>query len=255
MKPHFALRTSFFVVVFVSLSQGQEIPVLKDEVDQMVKLGVVNYSGPSVVDLVVPDGFMGDAIRGRVLLVNDGELTATISEITTSCGCTSAIPIERMVPAGKRNLLLITYQPKSPGSRLLNARFMFGEQEFRLTAKAVTYPRFKQLARTLQFDENGCAQVEIQKQVKTPLDRLIVFPSTLRVAEFKDGEDVFGAKIHRDPERTGSQVSVIPAFGTTEYSPIDFELRYPGLFEVLPRRVVVTVARWLHITCRISESF
>ena len=237
-----APRPSPFVLAFAfaSLSLAQEIPVLKNELDQMAKLGVVKLSGPTSVELVVPDGFMGDAVHGRVLLINDGEAAATISDVSTSCGCTSAIPVERIVSAGRRNLLLITYHPKAPGTRLLEARFTYGNKEFHLTGKAITHARFVQTTRTLEFDENGSVQVEVHKPTKTPLDRLVVFPSTLRVTDFEDRDEVFRAKIQRDPKRTTPDITIVPALGATEYSPIDFELRYPGLFEVLPRRVVVT---------------
>ncbi len=228
------------VAVTATWSLGQEIPLQKPDVDRLAKLAVVTFTGPKSIKLSIPGGFMGDPIEGRILLVNDSGTTASISEIKTSCGCTSAIPIERSVSDGKRNLLLLTYEPKAPGTQKIEAHFEFGGKEFWLHGVAETRPRFQATKSALEFDENGRAVIELRKLVPTPVDRLVVLPSTFSIESFEESADFVRGKLVRDPQRNWTDVNVIPVFKTDEHSSLGFELRYPGVVEVVPRRVIVS---------------
>jgi hypothetical protein len=217
---------------------AQQIELEKGAYDKLVKLGTVKYSGDAKVDLSFPDGFIGDEIHGAVLLQNDSGSTATISNVETSCGCTSAIPEARQIGPGESNLLLIDYDPRREGKANVEARFRMGDREFLCAGVANTKPRMSPTMNTLSFDGSGEAHIEIRKHTKTPLDRLLVLPSTLRVKDFVDLPEVVKAILVRDPDRTTAEVSIIPSFGRQDYPQIVYRLRYTGVVEALPRRIV-----------------
>jgi len=209
-----------------------------DELAQLAKLGVVRFNGDPNVKLSFPDLFLGDESRGKVLLVNDSALEAAVSNVTTSCGCTTAIPVEKSIAAEDSSLLLIDYVPKSAGKALVEAHFKFGEKEFHLTGVSMVKPRLTQVTSSLSFDQSGKTQIEVRKHAPTPISRLVVFPPSLLVENLVDEPEKFIATLIRDPSRTPAEFRLSPAHGTIEYPEFRYQLRYPGVVELLPRRVV-----------------
>jgi hypothetical protein len=216
----------------------QEISLTQAEFEASAKLGVVKVSGDTEVELTFPEGFMDDEIRGRVSLVNDGSVAASVSQVATSCGCTTAIPIEKSVAAGKYGILLMNYSPKAVGEAKVEASFRFGDKEFHLSGVAKTKPRFQQPVASLTFDESGKIEVRLEKKVATKVDRFVVFPPTMKLENFKDSDVFVSVTVLRDPDESHRELLISPAFGEKQYKQMHFELRYPGEIQVLPRRLI-----------------
>jgi hypothetical protein len=81
----FVINLVMFLVFSPIVLHCQEISVATEELDELVKLGVVQFSKNTSIGLSFPNGFMGDVIRGRVLLVNDSSSDATVGEVENSC--------------------------------------------------------------------------------------------------------------------------------------------------------------------------
>lgn len=197
-------------------------------------------SGESEVELVFPSGYLDDAIEGKVMLVNDSKAAAAIADIKTSCGCTSAIPIEQSIAADNKNVLLIDYHPKTVGKSRVEAVLTFGEKQFHLSGIAETKPRLVQATPGVTFTRDGHAKVRIKKLTPTPVDRLIVFPSSIKVEDFLDGEEFVQATLLRDPDRFHDHLSISPAIEDRSYSAMQFGAAYKGSVEALPRRLFIT---------------
>lgn len=217
---------------------AQEITLSQAEFEASAKLGVVMVSGDTEVELTFPEGFMDDEIRGRVALVNDAAMMASVSEVTTSCGCTSAIPLEKSVATGKTSFLLMDYTPKAVGEAKVEASFRFGDKEYHLFGIAKTKPRFQQSVTSLTFDNSGKIDVRFEKRVASKVDRFVVFPPTMKIENFKDNELFVSATVLRDPDESHRELLISPAFGEKDYKQMRFELRYLGEVQVLPRRLI-----------------
>lgn len=198
----------------------------------------MKISGDAEVELAFPEGFMDDEIRGRISLVNDGSVAAGVSQVATTCGCTTAIPIEKSVAAGKYSILLMNYNPKAVGEAKVEANFHFGDKDFHLFGIAKTKPRFQQPVASLTFDESGMIEIRLEKKVATKVDRFVVFPPSMKIENFKDSDIFVSATVHRDPEESHRELLISPAFGEKEYKQMRFELRYQGEIQVLPRRLI-----------------
>ena len=82
--------------------------------------------------------------------------------------------------------------------------------------------------------------VQIKKHVKTPVDRFVVFPTSVVVKNFKDTEHFVEATIVRDPKKMYAVLSLSPSVGEKSYQAIRFHMRYKGAVDVLPRRLIAT---------------
>jgi len=218
--------------------KAQEIELSEVEFNSLTKLGIVTLSAGREFDLSFPGAYMGDEVKGRVSLVNDTDADAGIEEITTSCGCTSALPVEKSVAAGKHSFLLLSYNAKGIGDSRIEIRFRFGHQDILLTGRAKTKSRFNQSVGFLTFDETARTEVTVKKYIPTLVESVSVFPPQLSVADFKDFPGHVSLTLRHPPNETPSDVTLEPIANGKTYAPIRYELRYPGRLDVLPRRLM-----------------
>ncbi|TWT50689.1 hypothetical protein Pla22_34320 [Rubripirellula amarantea] len=242
-EPAIGYRLSVWILFLIpgsELSSAEEIRLTDEQLAMRARLGVVVLSADNKVELKIPLGFMDDKIQGQVLLVNDSKAPATIANVKTSCGCTSAVPVEELIQAGGRNILLVDYRPKSAGKSRLEALITFGEKEFHLSGIAETMPRMALVSTTMEFGKNDRANIVIKKFAPTRIDRLIVSPASIKVENFVDGDESVSATLVRAPDRFHDHVSVSPALGDRSYAGLNLTVHYKGMVDALPRRIIAT---------------
>jgi hypothetical protein len=232
-----ALASCFTAACF---AEDKEFEVRQPDVEALAKFGVVKVSSDSSVELDIPAGFIGDTIKGRVLVINDTNQDLPLSEVETSCGCTSAIPVQREVVAGKAVLILMDYQAKAVGESRIEAQFDVGSKPFHLYATARTKPRLTPNESALTFDEHGRAAFSFRKHVATPINRFDALPTSLKVENVIDDDAVVRATLVRETQKTPTSVVIIPAYDDQSHPQTVFHLRYPGHVEALPRSVIAS---------------
>ncbi len=219
-------------------AESQILELNQQQLEQRPILGKVLLQGDHECALQFPDTFLGNPIHGRVLLENNSDQSAKIDAIVSSCGCTSAVPVQRTVASEKSDWLLLDYTPKAIGRKPIGVRFDFGGTTSDLKGEVRTRPRFVVSKSAVRFPESRIAEIILRKTTGDPVDRLIIHPADAFTSRFRDEKDKLVVQVRCLEERYPSRIILTPILRDQTQEDIPLDAFYVGRVEVFPKRCV-----------------
>lgn len=206
--------------------------------EQRSILAKLRLQGDRTGSLKFPETYLGKAIQGRVLLQNDSDRSANIEAIESSCGCTSAVPLQRTVAPGQSEWLLLNFSPRTIGSKHVGVRFRFGEKTFDLTGDVTTRPRFRVAKTSVRFPESRVAEIILRKTTDDPVESVVIHPGDAFTSRFRDEKDKLVIQIRCLEDHYPSRFIMTPILRDQTHEEIPFDAFYVGRVEVFPKRCV-----------------